>query len=509
MTKLSLVLYEGEYDSDISCRTKDQLQLEDSDAKEIASIISGYISQNAFFRKKNDGEGGIRFVGVFTVKAGEYSILAYLLPKYLKGVEDSLANPERYMANIRRVIEKTGHLFDYDITETEFDPYKYNDKENKITRYDMARWLVNDYESNGVFTVREKRSTRERRGRIAWNKTILKTVSLIDGDEVLYASPISTYIARNDKLLLADIHRCVIKEALDELGTEGSSLVEPVYRTELLGHLESYASVIRSFQRLVFLERDILLLRYLEAWCLYESRYYSRPIGTVSYELVWEDVLRGVFGHPDLDRKVGFGAPQYWLNDKMYELEGDSIPDALNFWNDGEDNTRFAVIDGKYYLGKINVNKVRNLPGYKDIAKQIDYFETLVRVYGLKPEFGRNIFILPGWDKICNAEFENPIINIPFRYVGYACKPDKEGSITAIIDKLKKVPDEENNNDGDKNNNGKSKKEVRDIVFVVQVKPESLYQEFLNGVSDTKDNTNKLWEYVGQKHKELQLKTVN
>ncbi len=493
MTKLSLVIYEGEYGKDIENRIKEQLKFETAaDIAGINSKISEYISDNAFFRKKNDGDGGLRFVGVFTVNTGEYRILVYALPKYLNGVEDSLINPERYMSNIRRVIDKTGHLFDYDISAAEFNPNNYNRKKNKITRYDMARWLVNDYESNGIFTVREKRNTRNRRGRIAWNRTILKTVPLIDEDEVLYSAPISTYVARNDKLLLSDIHRCVIKEALDELGAERANVAEPIYKEELLGHLESYASVIRSFQRLVFLERDILLLRYLEAWCLYESSYYLKPVGTVSFELVWEDVLRGVFGHPDLDGKLGFGSPRYQIGDRMYDLDGDSIPDVLNFWNDEMGNTKFTVIDGKYYLGEIKGKKVRNLPGYKDVAKQIDYFETLVKVYGLTSEYGKNIFMLPRWDKLCNAGFDCYIMSARFRYVGFACKPEKDSKLGGIIDKLKKVEDDE----ADKKT---ARKNSQEMVFIIQVEPDSLYREFLNGVSDTKGNADKIWKYIEQR----------
>ena len=496
MTKLRLVIYEGEYSRDIRTRIEEQLDVDNADS--IYSKLSDFISENAFYRKKSEGDGGLRFVGVFTINIGEFSVIVYALPKYLNGVEASLINPEHYMANVRKVIDKTGHLFDYDISEAEFNPHNYNRKANKITRYDMARWIVNDYETNGVFTIREKRSTKDRRGRISWNKTILKTVPLIDADEVLYAGPISTYVSRNDKLLLSDIHRCVIKEALDELRTECANVVEPVYREELLGNLESYAAVIRSFQRLVFLERDILLLRYLEAWCLFESRYYSRPVGTVSFELVWEDVLRGVFGHPALNGKVGFGTPKYHIMGEIYDLDGDSIPDVLNFWNDGEGNIRFTVIDGKYYLGEIKGKNVRRLPGYKDVAKQIDYFETLVKVYGLEYEFGKNIFILPRWDKISNALFDEDIMNIPFRYVGFACKPGKESSIAGIIGSLIKDSEEENKNG--------TPKESGDIVLIVQVEPERLYQEFLNGVSDTMDNANKLWEYVGQKYKNSQPK---
>jgi hypothetical protein len=112
-----------------------------------------------------------------------------------------------------------------------------------------------------------------RRGRIAWNRTIMKTVPIIDNDEVAYVAPISIYVSRNDKILLSDIHRCAVKEAMDDLSDDTATIVEPLYREEMLGHLKQYVSVIRNYQRFGFTERDIMLLRYLEAWCLYESNY--------------------------------------------------------------------------------------------------------------------------------------------------------------------------------------------------------------------------------------------
>lgn len=333
----------------------------------VAGDLLDYLAGNDFLRK--NGEGTLRFVGTFQFKKDDYCLHGCVLPKYLNFGEErpEFSAASAAMVNIRRAIEKTGQLY-ADLAK--FDPNQRHVRQAEVSQYELAKWLVGDYEKNGVFTIRERRQNRSGRGRTAWNRTILKTTPVIDNDEVAYLSPISIHVSRNDKVILSDIHRCAVKEAMDYLGEEAALTVEPLYREEFLGHLDQFTSVIRSFQRLVFTERDILLLRYLEAWCSHCSNFYNKPIGTVSFELVWEDVLRSVFGHKALHDKIGFGSPVYNICGQKYGLDGDSIPDVMNFWKT-DSGYRFLLIDGKYYLGETNQHShtAVKLPGYKDIAK--------------------------------------------------------------------------------------------------------------------------------------------
>lgn len=476
METYKITLYEGEYPEKASVLLPDNIFWD----------LQDYLIKNDFLRKK--GEGGLRFVGTFQIKTKEYCLSVCILPKYLNCGERAEFNTAcNAMVNIRRVIEKTGHLFSYEINEAEFDPYRRNVKYNTVSRYELAKWLVSDYEKNGVFTVRERKQTRSNRGRIAWNRTILKTTPVIDEDEVAYLAPISVYVSKNDKVILSDIHRCAVKEAMDDLGEEAAMTVEPLYREELLGHLEQFTSVIRNYQRLVFTERDIMLLRYLEAWCQHESNYYNKPIGTVSFELVWEDVLRGIFGHKGLHSKVGFGSPVYHICGQEYKLNGDSIPDVMNFWKtDYDGGYRFLLIDGKYYLGKADEKKheVIGLPGYKDLAKQIDYYETLCKIYGLSADRGQNVFILPKWDSLHSSLNYKALPeqgDLAMRYVGYAEKPKKDQTIAHIVDSICSP---------------KSTNTQRDKIHLIQVEPERLYRLFLSGVCATEKYADMLWEEI-------------
>lgn len=434
--------------------------------------------------------GALHFVGTLNGADRDTRYSVQVFPKYMDARDGGQAPDAEQMRLLQKVIEKSGHFNDYENT-AKFDTRRYNPNRKRVGRDELAEWLVNDYIGNGAFAIREKHTTRLPRGSIRWNRTILKTTPAIDGDDSVYLSPIRSYVRRNDQLLLSDIHRCAVYEALEYLGAAEKGVQEPVYRAEYLGRLKEYVPLIHSFQRVVFTQRDITLLRCLEAWCLEESRYYRMPIGTVSFELVWEDVLRGVFGHCELDQKVGFGAPRYFILDKRYDLNGDSIPDGLNFWKENG-ALRFLVLDGKYYLGSVrDSSTVTGLPGYKDVAKQIDYFETLQSVYGLTAECGKNAFIFPWWnipgvegmedcpaERLCEGRLR-------VRYAGWAAKPGPIGSIRQILEGLGHnlpSPAEETAESG--------------IVHLIQIDPESLYRVYLSGGAVQEKAASELWRYI-------------
>lgn len=434
--------------------------------------------------------GALHFVGTLNGADGDTRYSIQVFPKYMDtGDGEQLPGTEQ-MRLLQKVIQKSGHFNDYENT-AKFDTQRYNQDRKRVGRDELAEWLMNDYIGNGAFAIREKHTTRLPRGSIRWNRTILKTTPAIDGDDSVYLSPIRSYVRRNDQLLLSDIHRCAVHEAIEYLGAAEAGVQEPVYRAEYLGRLREYVPLIRSFQRVVFTQRDITLLRCLETWCLEESRYYRMPIGTVSFELVWEDVLRSVFGHRGLDQKVGFGAPQYNILGRPYALNGDSIPDGLNFWTDKESGElRFLILDGKYYLGRVRDSAtVTNLPGYKDVAKQIDYFETLRSIYGLNPGCGKNVFILPWWN-IPGAEGIKDQAAAPLcggrlevRYIGYAVKPKAVDPIKGILKNLgHDLPAGAASESG--------------TVHLIQIDPDSLYRVYLSNDAVQEKAASELWNYI-------------
>jgi hypothetical protein len=407
------------------------------------------------------------------------------------------------------VIDRTGHLYDYEY-KPEFEIDKYEKQDKTISRYQLAKWLVEDYSTNGIFFIKEKKTTRQNKGRINWGKTIDRLTPFIDGDDVLYHNPYRKYISKNDSVLLSEIHRCAVKEACDFLKEETGSVIEPECDAYMLGKLEQYASVIRKYQRIVFADREIRLLRSLEAWCSNQSRYYKKPIGTVSFNLVWEDCLRDVFGN--ISKNFSFGGAEYRIGvdengkERSQALKSDSIPDVINIF-ETNNQPSFLLLDAKYYLGKIEGNTISFVPGYKDIAKQIDYFNTMINRYNIAEKNGINAFVMPWHDMWHDDNFKLPESekeSAPkrpewMRYLGYAHK----GSLNTSDEIYKKLESfqksgKESLQTGPKNERNDSKKtpERAEKVLVIQIEPNWLYKEMLNKTTSKAELVKEAWDYL-------------
>ncbi|MBR3515070.1 MAG: LlaJI family restriction endonuclease [Lachnospiraceae bacterium] len=470
-----------------------------------------------FFVKR--GEAFIlRFVGlvVRTVQGKAYKI--YCLPKYLRNryqgelTESQKMHISELMGQILRVVELTPHSHDF-LADAVYDENKYQKDKKKISFYDLAKWIVKDYCENGIYFFKQKTYTSQNKGHISWGKTIAKKIPIISRKDTVYTDLISAYSEKKYDNEISDIQRCVVAEAIEKLTELGEAVdVEiPDYDKSLRGLLKKYVSVIQKYQRIVFTNRDISLLRALEAWCDNETYYYLMPCrGTVSFELVWEDVIREVYGHRELTGKVGFGAPLYHLiwQKKPYEREGDSIPDALNFWaEDGK--IRFLVLDGKYYLGNIDIkkNKIKDFPGYKDVAKQIDYYDTLVKVYGLDVNTGCNVFVMPYWEYQIENDKDGKSDDGAMRYIGYVEKPGAKDPIRSIIKKLSAERSDENaaeSGEAGQNtteSNTETDSREANIVHLIQIHPEALYKLFFEK-HNREESAKEMYNFVKKSHTE-------
>ncbi|SER13158.1 LlaJI restriction endonuclease [Lachnospiraceae bacterium NE2001] len=461
-----------------------------SDSSEISTEIYNCFLKHDFFRVRK-GVSYLRFVGIYHYHDEDNDVDIYCLPKYMNtGEEVDYERCSCEMKKILRVIEETDHCRDFLHEYADFNPYRYKKEKNKISQINLAEWIVRDYCNDGLFYLKSTEHSGRRKGYVNWPRTVQKKTPIIIGKDVLYPDMIFSYKNKDYDGELTQIHRCVVAKSIELLRglDDALDVVIPEYDVALANNLFKSTSVVRRYQKSVFTNRDIALLRALEAWCD-SSNYYELPYGTVSFELVWEDVLRVVFGHKDLDGKVGFGAPIYCFHDKNYTLDGDSIPDGFNFWKE-KDEFRFIVIDGKYYLGTVNQKKVivEDLPGYKDIAKQLDYMFTLLDVYGLDESEGKNVFVLPWWNIMEDdmKEFVLKEFSLDARYVGYARKPDREGKIMDIIQEVRGK-----NSDYDKTKT--IIKSEKSIIHLVQIKPDSLFECFFSK-PDSRKCANWLWE---------------
>lgn len=491
-----LILHEGDRWESIIQKIRTQFDPLPPSFNQDAENLRAHMIHLSFFRMNRGEDKGLCFVGSFHYTLCEQDFRFFVLPKYLKNTDADSAS----MPLVLSAISKTGHLHDF-MDEVEFSESQRNSSEKKIDPHRLATWLVQDYNSNGIFFVREKRNSTQKKGRINWPKTISKKMPYLDGDDVFYEDPVYTSIIRNNQTLLSEIHRCAVKEALDYLGDSGRNFytIPPECDATMLGKPEQYVSLVHKFQRVVFSNRDISLLRALEAWCHHQSRYYKLPVGTVSFDKVWEDALRTVFGN--ISKNFTFGAPEYHLglkegNPEKFQVDNDGIPDIIRIFK--ENNTPcFLLLDAKYYLGQIgspsSKHKTRlkkgyqwieQFPGYKDIAKQVDYRRTLESKYNLRN--GVNAFVLP-WYNIEELSVAPSAETTPpwVRYLGYATKGElnkEDDEISKLLNQL----------------GAKAQTQTTDStqrVLIIQIKPEWLFQELMHS-SQNPQFSQDLWSLL-------------
>ncbi len=455
MNSFDITVFEGDSISDI----KNKLQEQFDDTEKILSLFDP-----AYYIYRSGEPKTFRYVGSFTVYTDDFSVNIYSFPKYMKGQKVKPSDIEP----IIRAIEFS-HLFFIHETSV-FDETKKFAETSKIQRTRLAEWLINDYFTNGIIDIKVKRSDFRQRGRTNWSKTTAKLIPVTDGTEFVYPKTIHNYYSRDDSMLISDIHRAALTESAEVMRGMGRENI-PYFESNpaMLGKLGNYVSVIRKMQSRVYEDGQINLLRALEAWCLEYSRFYRQPLGTVSFELVWERCLRAVFDNVSstIEGDFTFGEPVYHIFKNDYSLtNSNGIPDIINV---NSEQKEFMLLDAKYYIGEIKNGKISGMPMYKDISKQLYYYQ-MMESYGLKT--GVNAFVMP-WHDLGISMEESDDYNIWFRYIGYVDYPSKKDRICEMM-RIEKSAE-----------SGK--------VLLVQIKPEKLFQFIFDTEDKKNEHLNELW----------------
>lgn len=426
-----------------------------------------------YFRASSEDKT-MRFVGYFTNRLVDSEFRFYCFPKYM----EERSNPDiSEMGLIIKAIE-LAQLTPVTPDKAEFNPVKMNSKNSKIVRSTLAEWIVRDFLQNGIVTEKIKQTDFRNRGYTNWSKTISRIIPTTDGESFIYPKCYHTYHQSNDEILIGQIHRCAVAEAITFLRSLGiTDIPTPEHNAAMLGHLSQYSSFIPKVLNRAYDDKRIHTLRAIYAWCCKESRFYNQPIGTNSFELVWERCLRCVFDNVSENSIEGdftFDSPVYHIikgdfsfdnpDEKSYILEkSKGIPDII--YIDEKKPTEekpFMLLDAKYYLGHINndKNKIENVPMYNDVSKQLYYYDILCS-YGLEAKNGVNAFVMPVHD--LNGKSESNLGKGQwFRYIGYVDYDDKQSSVLCDKFKLNRI--------------NKEKNTYKSTVLLVQVEPNRLYE---------------------------------
>lgn len=427
--------------------------------------ISDLIPQE-YFRAKS-----LRFVGYFSKRLGDNEFCFFCFPKYMR----ERSNPDiSEMSLITKAIE-LAQLTPVTLDEAEFNPVKINPDNSKMLRSTLAEWIVRDFLQNGIVTEKIKQTDFRNRGCTNWSKTVSRIVPTTDGESFIYPKRYHTYHQSNDEILIGQIHRCAVAEAITFLRSLGIiDIPLPEHNAAILGHLEQYSSFVQKVLNRAYDDKRIHTLRAIYAWCSKYSRFYNQPIGTNSFELVWERCLRCVFDNVSENRIEGdftFDSPVYHIgednvNKNDYPLEkSKGIPDIIYIDEDEPTKKKhFMLLDAKYYLGEIVNKKIKDVPMYNDVSKQLYYYDILCS-YGLKPENGVNAFVMPvhKLEGIADYNYEH---DNWFRFIGYVDYDDKQSSVLCEKFKLNRI--------------NKEKNTYKSTVLLVQVEPNRLYEMALS-----------------------------
>lgn len=437
----------------------------------------------SYFRYHKDEPKSLRFVGTFSVSEGENEYCFYCFPKYMADTNVDISE----MQLIIKVIELS-QLTPVVPENALFNPVVVNSKESYMLRSELAQWLVTDYLCNGIINIKTRQNSLKNRGSTNWGKTISKFLPITDGRNFIYPKQLHTYYDKTEELLLSKIHCCVIAEAATFLKNSGAGSINvPEHDASLLRKLKQYVGFIQKTLNSLYEDRQIHTARAIMAWCSKYSEFYNKPIGTVSFELVWERCLRYVFDNVSEDRIKGdftFDKPEYHLvDDNTYTLNSNGIPDVIHIDDTDKENKRFMLLDAKYYLGKINNHEIKGMPMYKDISKQMYYFDMLCS-YGLKAEKSINAFIFPKHGICDSIKWTS---GEEYKLIGYVKYADTQSDIL----KTKFGLERKSNTINEKN------------ILLIQIDPNSLFDLVVSGEKDYKDFVNKFWSEISENSVEL------
>lgn len=435
----------------------------------------------SYFRYHNDEQKSLRFVGTFSVSEGKNEYCFYCFPKYMADTDVDISE----MPLIIKAIE-LAQLTPAIPENAAFDPFVLNSQKSHMLRSELAEWLVNDYLCNGIINLKTKQTSLRDRGRTNWGKTISKFLPITDGRNFIYPKQLHSYYDTNEELLLSKIHCCVIAEAASFLKNSGDESINiPEHDVSLLRTLKQYVGFIQKTLNNLYEDRQIHAARAIMAWCSKYSEFYNKPIGTVSFELVWERCLRYVFDNVSEDRIKGdftFDKPEYHLidnngKDNTYTLNSNGIPDII-YINKAKNN--FMLLDAKYYLGRIQDGKIVEMPMYKDISKQMYYFDMLCS-YGLGAENSINAFVFPK-HKICDGiEWTNNDLDKGYKFIGYVKYADEQSNLL-------------NQKFGLNKQSG-----TKDSILLIQIDPNSLFKLAVSNKNQDIKYINDFCEYLNTK----------
>lgn len=361
-----------------------------------------------------------KYVGIITLE----NICLVIYPKYIVNINEDIKNDQLKFKQILNVIEK------YQSVNSNSTTQGGGEHSTLALMIDILR----DFHENGLYTTNEIQEEINGEGLINWNKT-LESNSVYLYDEIpYYFELITEKTAINSKYIVTQLHEAILNDISEKLKSILSLLtIQEIHigglELESMGDIGYLIHLIEKELNNQFITSKQLklkmLLNYLQNKSEYDNSEVVRLYGSFSFNLVWEDVCKRVYGD-DLEKPLNQLAliTQGEIDNKMVDYSNyhylKSVvekPKWIRTLNNTKLNTnqtlqldilkinhskkQFQIYDAKYYQIKISNEKnssnynITGQPGVGDIMKQYLYQLAFSKLAKLNDYSFKNSFIIP------------------------------------------------------------------------------------------------------------------
>lgn len=383
-------------------------------------LLNNLIQQN--YITYDDGFYIFKYVGIILV--GNRAINCY--PKYIPTLEDNrLFKKFKEVLQVIRKYNKTENI-EYDYIESD---------QVSTNLLPLMLFFIEDYYENGIYRNYKTIHQINGNGEINWAKTINNYNPLIINNKPYYMELETRYNKEDTYDIFRQLHKCIITQCsikLEQIGLLNIFDLTPVNISDK--SLNSFFSqdILKRIEQELKIEFNThkqKLLRYMYAFLKKEDLMGTEEnlslYGTNSFNQVWEKVCQYVLGNV-LDKEIEelqdllpnkfndykkyedktlidiIDKPEWTIKERKL-----NIADEENYNNNIKKNTlrpdlvviyekSFIVLDAKYYVYKINGNKLSKQPGIESITKQYLYelaYKDFIENVGF--ENSKNGFLFP------------------------------------------------------------------------------------------------------------------
>lgn len=361
------------------------------------------------------------YVGLIVVK--DVVIKAY--PKYIP--IDNVVDKEDTKRVTKCLKQVMGVLEKYSNSkEPVVKLYNPNEEGGSFNFLAIILYLLNDYFENGIYSNSIVKIEENGEGEILWDKTINETYAILNDNGPIYPNYFTIRTITNENDYIKRLHEFILTNCSEEIKELGlNDLFDNILTVELsdetwdsFGDVEYILYKIQQELNVQFNTQKQLLLKSLYAYVAQEKTYVDDDnlslYGTNSFNLVWEDACKVVFGNKldykikdifdetiegsnktllqYIEKPIWFG--YCWNVKNSKEAKDTLIPDLISI---DEDKKAFRIFDAKYYnLQMEEFSELKGQPGIESITKQYLYqlaYQKLIDYFGI--EKITNAFLFP------------------------------------------------------------------------------------------------------------------